>query len=60
MSLKEILTKRGLVYQYTDENLFKEMEKGNKALYFGIDPSADSLHLGNLIPLMAAINFMKF
>ncbi len=59
LSLKEELQKRGLIYQYTDEKLFEEYDKWGKVLYLWVDPTADSLQLWNLVPIMAAVNFMK-
>ena len=59
MNLKQELQQRNLIYQYTDEKLFDVYEKGGQKLYIGVDPTADSLQLGNLIPIMGAVNFMK-
>jgi len=59
MNLKQELEQRNLIYQYTDEKLFDVYEKGGQKLYIGVDPTADSLQLGNLIPIMGAVNFMK-
>ncbi|MEF2176180.1 MAG: tyrosine--tRNA ligase [Candidatus Absconditabacteria bacterium] len=59
MNLKQELEERGFLYQFSDEKLFEVFEKGNEALYCGTDPTADSLHIGHLIPVMAAVNFMK-
>ncbi len=59
MQLKQELEKRGLIYQYTDEKLFELFDKWWQTLYLWIDPTADSLQLWNLVPIMAAVNFMK-
>ena len=59
MNLKQELEKRGLIYQYTDERVFELFDKWWQILYLGVDPTADSLQLGNLVPIMAAVNFMK-
>lgn len=59
MNLKEELERRWLVYQFSDEKVFEVYEKWNEALYCGTDPTADSLHIGHLIPVMTAVNFMK-
>ncbi len=59
MKLKEELEKRWLLYQFSDEKLFETFEKWWESLYCWFDPSADSLHLGNFVWFMAAINFMK-
>jgi tyrosyl-tRNA synthetase len=59
MRLKEELEKRDLLYQFTDKKLFDLYEKGGEKFYCGYDPSADSLHLGHLLTIMTAVNFMK-
>jgi tyrosyl-tRNA synthetase len=42
---------RGLVHQVTDPELPKLLDHDSLTAYVGFDPSADSLHLGNLIQL---------
>lgn len=59
MNLKQELEERGFLYQFSDEKLFEVYEKWNEALYCWTDPTADSLHIWHLIPVMAAVNFMK-
>lgn len=59
MNLKEELEKRWFLYQFSDEKLFDVYNKWWEILYCGFDPSADSLHLGNFVWFMAAVNFMK-
>jgi len=49
---------RGLIAHITDKNaLIKLLDKGNIALYCGFDPTADSLHLGHLVPLLCLKRF---
>ncbi|KAG8906668.1 tyrosyl-tRNA synthetase [Tulasnella sp. 403] len=50
------LKSRGLVAQLTSENLAAECEKPI-TLYSGVDPSARSLHIGNLLPLITLLHF---
>ena len=51
--LKE-LRDRGFVYQSTDaESLNRVLGLGSVAFYAGFDPTADSLHVGHLLPVMA-------
>ena len=51
---------RGLVYQTTDdENLGKWLSEGSRTVYAGFDPTADSLHVGSLLPLMMLRRFQK-
>ena len=45
---------RGLYADCTDrEALAKRLAEGPTTLYCGFDPTADSLHVGNLVPLLA-------
>ena len=45
---------RGLLADCTDlESLAKRLASGPTTLYAGFDPSSDSLHVGNLVPLLA-------
>jgi tyrosyl-tRNA synthetase len=59
MDLREELEKRDLLYQFTDEHLFDVYEKGGEKFYCGYDPTADSLQIGHMLTIMAAVNFMK-
>jgi tyrosyl-tRNA synthetase len=43
---------RGLIHQTTDEAVFDRLDAGSVTLYVGFDPTASSLHLGSLIPLL--------
>lgn len=58
-SLQQELQDRGLLYQTTNQDLFKTFDQGNGSFYCGFDPTADSLHLGNFIGFMVAIHFMR-
>jgi tyrosyl-tRNA synthetase len=52
------LQERGLVYQHTDEGaLRKRLEAGPITLYCGFDPTADSLHIGSLLPILVLKRF---
>ncbi len=59
MHLKDELTQRWFLYQSTSEELFDIYDRGNETLYFWCDPTANSLHLGNFVVFMNAVNFMK-
>lgn len=49
----EELKARGLVYQVTDEEaLQKQLNEESVKLYIGFDPTADSLHIGHLLPIL--------
>jgi tyrosyl-tRNA synthetase len=49
--LFEELTWRGLVHQVTDPELSALVDRGGLSPYIGFDPTADSLHIGNLLQL---------
>ncbi|WP_118987831.1 tyrosine--tRNA ligase [Photorhabdus sp. CRCIA-P01] len=52
------LQERGLIAQVTDENALAErLAQGPVSLYCGFDPTADSLHLGHLVPLLCLKRF---
>lgn len=58
MTILEELEWRGLYADSTDrEALAKRLAEGPLALYCGFDPTADSLHVGNLVPLFALRRF---
>ncbi|MFD1384149.1 tyrosine--tRNA ligase [Rhodanobacter aciditrophus] len=47
------LQARGLIAQMTaEEELRAHLSSGRRTLYCGFDPTADSLHLGHLVPLL--------
>jgi len=57
MNLIEDLRWRGLVAQSTDEKALVEALKKPITLYIGFDPTAPSLHLGNLVVLLVLRRF---
>lgn len=58
MNIFEELEWRGLVADCTDKPaLLKRMEESPITLYAGFDPTSDSLHVGNLVPLLALRRF---
>jgi tyrosyl-tRNA synthetase len=50
-TLSEDLAFRGLIHQMTDPELPKRLDEPGLTVYAGFDPSADSLHVGNLLQL---------
>lgn len=57
-ALLEDLEYRGLVYQVTNrEELEKALAEGPITLYCGFDPTADSLHIGSLLPILMLRRF---
>jgi tyrosyl-tRNA synthetase len=52
---------RGLIAQVSDlDALTAHLESGSRTLYCGFDPTADSLHIGSLVPLLALRRFQEF
>ena len=58
MNLIKELTWRGMIQDVmpgTEEQLQKEMTTG----YVGLDPTADSLHIGSLVPILLLIHMQR-
>lgn len=55
----DALTERGFIEQISSDELKKIVEKPIR-FYIGFDPTADSLHLGNLVGIIALTWFQKF
>ena len=54
MNAYEVLKERGFIEQLTHEEEIKALfEKGGVTFYIGIDPTADSLHVGHFLTVMA-------
>lgn len=59
-SIYDVLKERDLIKQITFEDEFKKLAEGEKfSVYLGIDPTADSIHIGHFIPLMMMSYFQK-
>lgn len=50
---------RGLLYE-SSEGLEELLERECVTLYIGFDPSADSLHIGHLLPLLTLARFQRW
>jgi tyrosyl-tRNA synthetase len=57
--LLDDLRARGLVNQMTGDDQLVEHLKESRTLYCGFDPTADSLHIGSLVPLLALKRFQQ-
>lgn len=54
------IQERGLIQQVTDiEALSNALEQGSITLYCGFDPTADSLHIGHLLPVLMLRRFQQ-
>ncbi|HEC2173304.1 TPA: tyrosine--tRNA ligase [Staphylococcus delphini] len=59
-ALLEELSWRGLVYQQTDEEGIEALlNKEEVKIYCGADPTADSLHIGHLLPYLTLRRFQE-
>ncbi|MFZ3373349.1 MAG: tyrosine--tRNA ligase, partial [Desulfitobacteriaceae bacterium] len=60
MNILDDLQNRGLLYQNTDkEALHNRTTKDPITLYCGFDPTADSLHIGSLLPILVLRRFQQ-
>jgi tyrosyl-tRNA synthetase len=53
------LKARGLIAQMTSEEALAEKLREPQVLYCGFDPTADSLHIGSLVPLLTLKRFQQ-
>ena len=59
MHILDILKERGFIAQTTfEDELYKQLEEPT-TFYVGFDPTADSLHIGHYIPIMAMAHMQK-
>lgn len=56
--MKKNLLERGLLYQFSSEEIFNKLDKWGVSFYVGFDPTSDSLHMGNFIGFMTAVQLM--
>lgn len=60
MSIYDVLKEREMIKQIAFEDEFKKKVETEKiSLYLGIDPTADSIHIGHFIPLMMMSYFQE-
>jgi len=52
-NLYDVLSERGFIEQVTDEDIRRIIGEGPVVCYIGFDPTATSLHVGSLVPIMA-------
>jgi len=55
----DILEERGFVEQITDRDKVRELLNSPTVCYVGFDPTAKSLHVGNLLPIMALAHMQR-
>ena len=59
MSLSKELSARGFIYQYSTESIEEIFDGPSRVVYLGIDPTADSMHVGHLVPYMMLNHIMR-
>ena len=56
----EILRERGFIEQTThDDELIDHVNSGPMTCYIGFDPTASSLHVGSLVPIMSLAHMQR-
>jgi tyrosyl-tRNA synthetase len=56
----DVLKQRGFIEQTThDRELAEYIDQGNITCYIGFDPTASSLHIGSLIPIMSLAHMQR-
>ncbi len=50
---------RGFVEQVTDRDQVRDLLKGYTTCYIGFDPTAKSLHVGSLLPIMSLVHMQR-
>ena len=56
----KVFQERGFIEQTTHEKeLFEYLNRGDASCYIGFDPTAPTLHVGSLVPIMALAHFQR-
>ena len=60
MHILDTLKERGFIAQVTyEDELYKQLEKEETPFYVGFDPTAESLHFGHFIPIIAMAHMQR-
>ncbi len=60
MNLLDVLEERGFIEQKTHEEELRQLiESGPVTAYIGFDPTASSLHIGSLVPIMSLAHMQR-
>lgn len=60
MNIYDELSWRGLVHQVSDQAKVREyLSTPGQSMYCGFDPTAESLHIGNLVPLLCLARMQR-
>lgn len=57
--LSEVLKERGYVHQHSSETLEEITDGDTRTVYLGVDPTAESIHLGNFVQYMFLRRFAE-
>jgi len=57
--LSEVLKERGYVYQFSSTKLAEITDGPKRTVYLGVDPSADSFHVGHLQAMLVLRRFLE-
>jgi tyrosyl-tRNA synthetase len=60
MNLFEDLKWRGIIYDITSEELIDKLNNEKLTFYLGIDPTAESVHIGTLFGLINVLRLKKY
>ncbi len=55
----DTLKERGFIEQITDEESLRDLFENPMTCYIGFDPTAKSLHVGSLLPIMALVHMQR-
>lgn len=55
----DIFRERGFIEQVTDEDMLRELLASPVSCYIGFDPTAKSLHVGSLLPIMSLAHMQR-
>jgi len=58
-TIYDIFEERGFIEQVTDENMLRELFEKPITCYIGFDPTAKSLHVGSLLPIMSLAHMQR-
>ncbi|MEO9180284.1 MAG: tyrosine--tRNA ligase, partial [Acidimicrobiales bacterium] len=59
MKLRDDWQFRGLAHQATHETVLDRLSAGGVTAYIGFDPTASSLHVGNLLVVMLLVHLQR-
>ena len=59
MTLSEELSARGFIYQHSADSLAEILDGPPRVVYLGIDPTAEAIHVGHLVPFMLLNHLLR-